>query len=77
MTTKTASTMIVDLLKAFVLLALGTLAIIYLAWWISPILGSITAMFCIFVWLFGVAPQFAGRMIAALIIYFRARRRVG
>lgn len=77
MTTKTAGTMIVDLLKAFVLLALGTSIIVVLTWWINPILGSITTMFCIFVWVFGAAPQFFGRMLAALIIYFRQRRRGG
>lgn len=77
MTTKTAGTTVVDLLKAFILLALGTCAIVALAWWISPILGSITSMFLIFVWTFGVAPAFAGRMLAALIIFFRQRRRGG
>lgn len=74
-TKRSPGAMVVELLNVFAWLALGTGAIAALAWWISPILGSITSMFLIFVWTFGVAPILAGRMVAALIIYFRERKR--
>lgn len=84
MTTKTTSTSIPahqrtggetvrELFKTLVGLMLLAAGLVALAFWINPILGTITAFFVGFTWLF-IAPVLAGRMVAALIIYFRGRK---
>lgn len=60
-----------ELLKLLVMQILLATGIVVLAFWIDPVLGSITALFVCFAWLF-IAPVMAGWMLAALM---RSRRK--
>jgi hypothetical protein len=74
-TQKSNGSKVMDLLKVLVGLLIWTGLIVAAAFWISPVLGSITALFAAFVWTFFIAPRLAGQMVAALIIYFREKRQ--
>lgn len=75
--TKNTGATVKGLLKVFVGLLLWTGAIVAAAFWINPVLGTITALFAAFVWTFFIAPRLAGQMVAALILYFRQKRQGG
>lgn len=77
MTKKTTGATVKGLLKVLVGLLLWTGAIVALAFWINPVLGTITALFVAFVWTFFIAPRLAGQMVAALVLYFREKRQGG
>lgn len=74
-TQKSNGSKVMELLKVFIGLLLWTGLIVAATWWISPILGSITALFLAFLWTFAIAPRLAGQMVAALILYFREKRQ--
>lgn len=71
MTKQAAGTTVRGLIKVLIGLLLWTGVIVAAAFWISPVLGAVTALFLAFVWTFGIAPRLAGQMVAALVIYFR------
>lgn len=56
-----------ELLKLLAKLILLATGIVVLAFWINPVLGTITAFFVCFTWLF-IAPVMAGRLLAALML---------
>ena len=65
---------VLELLKVLLGLLLWTALLVAGAFWISPILGTITAFFAAFVWAFFIAPRLAGQMVAALIVRSREKR---
>lgn len=73
MTTKTTGTTVKDLLKVLVGLILMAIGIVVFAFWINPILGTITAFFVCFAWLF-IAPPLAVQMVVALLLARRQRK---
>lgn len=74
MTKQAAGAKVRGLIKVLVGLLIWTGVIVAAAFWISHVLGAITALFLAFVWTFGIAPRLAGQMVAALVLYFREKR---
>lgn len=74
MTDRPVALTVKGLLKVFFGLVLGTGVITFVTFWISPILGTITAFVAAVAWTFKIAPRLAGQMVAAIILARRARK---